>query len=210
MSTRTQTFGFLVFFYGLAILYLLFELRGTYKSKRHKSLGEFIKSRQLFMSLVSIFSMIAGIVACFLHYSAWMCMGGEGCPLGPSQKAFDLLAVWFPMESVSNIGFIASKILVLQKCLRIVQMGLDKSPEAPSDRLLSVVVGLLCVSFLGCFAFAIVARVIVEGNSAVIGQLRKNPQSNPTLPNFPLALSGFFSSAAVMFALATLSSLLYV
>jgi Na+/proline symporter len=212
MSTRKETFACLVFFYGLAILYLLFELRGTYKSKRHKSFGEFIKSRQLFMSLVSIFSMIAGIVACSLHYSAWMCFGGEGkdCVNGPSQKAFDLISEYFPMDAVSNIGFIASKILVLQKCLRIVQMGLDKSPEAPSDRLLSVVVGLLCVSFLGCFAFAIVARVIDQQQSDVIGQLRNNAQSKPTFPDFPVALSGFFSSAAVMFALATLSSLLYV
>jgi len=123
-------------------------------------LGEFIKSRQLFMSFVSIFSMIAGIVACWLHYSSWMCVGGEGvgCVSGPSQTAFQLLATWHPMDSISNIGFIASKILVLQKCLRIVQMGLDKSPKAPSDRLLSVVVGLLCGSVLVCFAFAIVAH----------------------------------------------------
>ena len=113
------------------------------------------------------------------------------------------------MDAVSNIGFIASKILVLQKCLRIVQMGLDKSPEAPSDRLLSVVVGLLCVSFLGCFAFAIAARVTEYEQSTVIGQLIGNPNSSVTL-RFPIALSGYFSSAAVMFALATLSSLLYV
>jgi ABC-type multidrug transport system fused ATPase/permease subunit len=114
------------------------------------------------------------------------------------------------MDSISNIGFIWSKILVLQKCLRIVQMGLDKSPEAPSDRLLSVVVGLLFVSVLACFAFAIVAQDIEMKQSRVIGQLRESPQSTPKPADFPFPLSAYFSTAAVMFALATLSSLLYV
>jgi hypothetical protein len=212
MSTRQQTFGCLVCFYGLAILYLLFELRGTYKSKRHKSLGEFIKSRQLFMSFVSIFSMIAGIVACWLHYSTWTCMGGEGegCVNGPSKTTHERLAAWHPMDSISNIGFIASKILVLQKCLRIVQMGLDKSPEAPSDRLLSVVVGLLCGSFVGCIGCAFVAYHSAQTRAGGIGQLRENPNSSATLSPFPFAIAAHFSSTAVMFALATLSSLLYV
>ena len=114
------------------------------------------------------------------------------------------------MDSVSNIGFIASKILVLQKCLRIVQMGLDKSPEAPSDRLLSVVVGLLCGSVPVCLVVAIVAQDIEMKQSRVIDQLRENSQSTPKPADFPIALSAFFSSTAVMFALATLSSLLYV
>ena len=118
--------------------------------------------------------------------------------------------VWYPFDSISNIGFIATKILVLQKCLRIVQKGLDKSPEAPSDRLLSVVVGLLCVSFLACFVLAILASNTLQAQSDMISQLRQNSQLTPKPANFPQSNSAFFSSIAVMYALATLSSLLYV
>ena len=114
------------------------------------------------------------------------------------------------MDSISNIGFIASKILVLQKCLRIAKRGFDKSPDAPNDRLLSVVVGLLCVSVSVCFAFGLYAYHGTQILGGEIGQIRENPQSSRALSIYPVVLAAHFSSTAVMFALATLSSLLYV
>ncbi len=141
-----------------------------------------------------------------------MCMGGEGegCVNGPSKKAYIFFTSWYPLDSISNISFIASKILVLQKCLRIVQMGLGKSPEAPNDRLLSVAVGLLCCSVPVCFVCAILARNVAQAQGEMIDQLRENSQLTPKPTNFPQSNAAFFSSTAVMFALATLSSLLYV
>ena len=119
------------------------------------------------------------------------------------------MARWYPIDCISNIGFIASKILVLQKCLRIVRTGLDKCPGAPSDRLLSVVVVLLCVSVSVCFALSFLAFTDVQEQSNLVDEYRKNSQSNKTIPTLK-GITSYWSSATVMFVLATLSSLLYI
>jgi hypothetical protein len=211
VTARNATFICLVCFYGLAILYSLYDLRGTYDTK-NKSKVRFLKSRKFAASLVSFFSLTAGIICVWMHYSAFMCLGGRnGCTEGgPTEWAIYQLSMWYPLDSLANIGFIASKIMVLRKCLRNVQFGLSKSPDAPNDRMLSFVIAVLCALGLSSFAYSCAVYVNVSKLSEIIGKLQTNETSTEENTLNYATVTGYFGCAAATFVVATLSSLLYI
>jgi ABC-type multidrug transport system fused ATPase/permease subunit len=211
VTARNATFICLVCFYGLAILYSLYDLRGTYDTK-NKSKVRFLKSRKFAASLVSFFSLTAGIICVWMHYSAFMCLGGRnGCTEGgPTEWAIYQLSMWYPLDSLANIGFIASKIMVLRKCLRNVQFGLSKSSDAPNDRMLSFVIAVLCALGLSSFAYSCAVYVNVSKLSEIIGKLQTNETSTEENTLNYATVTGYFGCAVATFVVATLSSLLYI
>jgi hypothetical protein len=109
---------------------------------------------------------------------------------------FTLMAAYVGLDPFSNVGFISSKIMLLQNCLHTVQLGLDKTPEAPSIRTLSVVVSFLGLSALGWTIVGLYSSV----------NLRPESSENQNSEN----LFYVFVMAATTLIFATFSSFLYI
>ena len=163
---RRDCFIALVSFYALALCYLFYDLYHTWSAKRikHQNYAEFFKSRKLLLIFISMLSMIAGIGSAASHYEAFSCFGGsgnesQGCKGGPSLEAYRWLAAFVALDPVSSIGFIASKIMMLQSSLRTVQSGLDKAPGGPSSRILLFVD---CILIICCIVWFIMTMIAVN------------------------------------------------
>lgn len=167
---RTETFSALCVLFGIAIFYLLYDLRIVYRTRKQKTLWEFLRSPKIVLLIVSIFSMIVGFCCSLAHYATFRCAGkvddgkdeknSDG--ICPNVFAFELsasqsLRAFFALDAVSNISFITSKILILKNILRTVQIGLEKSPQAPNVRLLSITVTFLWILCLFFVCAAIIA-----------------------------------------------------
>lgn len=199
INQRDQTFATLCVFYVIAIFFLLFDLWKLFQSKKQKTLTEFIKSRKLLLLVASILSMISGIACSAAHYQTFRCAGASAdygrCPggFGKNSDAASWLAAFLALDAVSNISFIASKMLALENVLRTVQIGLDRSPQAPSVRVLYFTVAFLCL----CCLFYIIAA----GHAA-------NEQLEDFSKNTWIVIN--FTTAFVTFIFAMLSAALFI
>jgi hypothetical protein len=99
---------------------------------------------------LSFFSVIAGIVWARLHFQTYDCFGGSdptaGCKGGATRDALSYLYYLIVADSLSNILFTLSKIMMLQRCFSISLSGTGKSFEGRKVRLLTAVVSLVGVS----------------------------------------------------------------
>jgi hypothetical protein len=123
------------------------------------------------------------------------------------------------MDSFSNIGFIASKLMVLQSSLRTVQLGQDKGADAPSVRLLSLVVGFCTVSAIIWVVVALVcadkfnsvAKLLKQNDQAIKdGKLLQPNQETIETGDFFNFFFGLFIIAATSLTFASLSTFLYI
>jgi len=217
-SKRSETLTAGLIFYGLALLYLIYSFWNSQLMTRKATYADFFKSRRFWLYLVTLFSLLSGTASAFMHYFAFKCFGGDpataSCPGGPKYQAYIYLSAFIVMDAFSNVGFIVSKLTVLSTSLLTVQLGLDKSPDAPSVHILTFIVRLSAASDLCWIVAAIVGagqlnRVAAEFQKVESAALAAAEYDN-LIDLFLKIFHVLFIIAAMSLIIATLSTFLYI
>ena len=216
-SKRNDTLAAGLIFYGLALLYLIYSFWNSQLMTRKATYADFFKSRRFWLYLVTLFSLLSGTASSCMHYFAFKCFGGDpataSCPGGPKYQAYIYLSAFIVMDAFSNVGFIVSKLTVLSTSLLTVQLGLDKSPDAPSVHILTFVVRLSAASDLCWIVAAIVGAGQLNRVAAEFQKVESAAQAAEYDNLIDLFLKIFhvlFIIAAMSLIIATLSTFLYI
>jgi hypothetical protein len=214
------------------MLVLCFRIWDSYRQslrgKGAQSVSDCLKSRKFVLNFVSMVSMICGICSADFQTRAFNCLGGRsdvaGCVVGSFAPAtFDFYS-FITFDVLANVFFTITKILILQNCLRIVQLGPQHDKRNDTNaRILLASTALLCFSSISWILCGFVHHSRAREVFAFISSSEEtnlplntfffsdsfSPQSQTQTGNSSLR-SAIYMLAAITFVIATLCSFIHI